>query len=261
MKILIGAKQLQKFLQIKGFYKGKIDGLFGLKSQQAALDYTVHLYGPQGWSPARAVLAAIQTLFIELGISEVGNVDGLWGPNTQYALEKYQNLMRDTEASPEEDAQKLTIWPRYREMERFYGPVGQNIDRNKLPYTMRLAWDAEQKVRTISLHRKCSASAIEVLETCRDHYGVKGIKELRLDLFGGSLNVRKMRGGNNWSTHSWAAAIDIDPAHNQFRWNDSRATLDEAEYDFWWDQWEKAGWISLGRERNLDWMHVQAVRL
>ncbi len=260
MKLLIGAKQLQKFLQLKGFYSGKIDGAFGPKSQQAALDYVVSELGPNGWNVERSAVAAVQLLFVELDL-QPGSVDGYVGPNTLRALEDYQNLLRGVPASDEEIAQSSTVWPRYKDMEKFYGPVGQNIERYKSPYVMKLAWDTDTTVSKLSLNKRCGTSAIGVMEEARDHYGVKGIRELRLDLFGGSLNVRKMRGGSSYSVHSWAAAIDFDPSHNQFRWNDSRATLDEKEYDFWWKLWEAAGWVSLGRERNYDWMHVQACRL
>lgn len=270
MKLIIGAKQLQRFLQMKGAYKGKIDGIFGPASQGAAealvLDYMErnHLdaWDKHGhkvpWRPERFALAATQILFKELGFYH-DNVDGLRGPNTAYALEQWQNAMRDQD---DEEDKPNSPFPTYGRMEAFYGPVGQNIKRWKLPYKMRLAWDTDEVVSKISLHAKCGKSAIGVLEAARDHYGgAKAMAELRLDLFGGSLNVRKMRGGSRWSTHSWAAAIDIDPSHNQFRWTDAQATLDAEVYDQWWKLWEKAGWVSLGRERNYDWMHIQAVRL
>ena len=261
MKTHIGKKQIQKFLQIAGFYNGMIDGIIGKKSVDAAITYVQERFGSKGWpKPERYMNAVTQALFLELGL-EVGEVDGLWGPNSMFALEQYQNLMRDVPATPEEISNQPTKWPRYQDMEFFYGPVGRNISRHKLPYTMRLAWDTNEKVSAISLHNKCGASAVGVLEAARDHYGIKGLQELHLDMFGGSLNVRKMRGGSNWSTHSWAAAMDIDPERNQFRWNDHRATLDEKEYDYWWKLWEAEGWVSLGRERNYDWMHIQAVRL
>ena len=38
------------------------------------------------------------------------------------------------------------------------------------------------------------------------------------------------------------------------------ARFAEPQYDAWWALWEEAGWISLGRTRNYDWMHVQACR-
>ena len=262
MKLIIGAKQLQKFLQLEGFYNGKIDGLIGKQSIAAGIEMlqSEGIQMTASWEPERVFLAVAQIMFVELGLNP-GTVDGLWGPNTQYALEQYQNLLRDLEASPEERAQQSTVWPIYSQMERFYGPVGQNITLVTLPYKMKLAWDTDQTVTKMSLNRKCAESAEKVFAAALDHYGLSEIQRLRLDLFGGSLNVRKMRGGSNWSVHSWAAAIDIDPEHNQFRWSNTKATLDELDYEPWWKLWEAEGWVSLGRERNFDWMHVQACRL
>lgn len=262
IKTLIGPKQLQKFMQIEQVYDGLIDGILGRKSIHGAMTL-LDKYGIEmtaSWSPERVFIAVAQIMFTHLGFSP-GTIDGLLGPNTDRALEEYQNELRGVEAAPDETNNTPTQWPRYRDMEMFYGPVGQNIELYTLPYKMRLAWDKSETVSRISLHRKCAESAIGVLEQARDHYGKRMLQDLRLDLFGGSLNVRKMRGGNKWSTHSWAAAIDIDPAHNQFRWNNYRASLDEEVYEPWWGFWEAQGWVSLGRERNFDWMHVQAVRL
>ena len=77
---------------------------------------------------------------------------------------------------------------------------------------------------------------------------------------GGCLNVRRMRGGTRWSTHSWGIAMDYDPEQNQWKWGRDRATLALPEYDAWWRLWEEEGWTSLGRTKNFDWMHVQAAK-
>ena len=82
-----------------------------------------------------------------------------------------------------------------------------------------------------------------------------------MELFGGSLNVRRMRGGSAWSIHSWGCAIDFDPERNQLRWKKPKAVLSSAECADFWHFWEEEGWVSLGRARNYDWMHVQAARL
>lgn len=266
--MIIGPKQVQKYLQVRGFYDGMIDGLWGNKSKNAALAFLRNYFNVSGssgrltdmWDASRVFNAVVQTLFKELGFYS-DTVDGLVGPNTAYAIEVWQNVMRGDPASDEEIAQQPTIWPRYENMEHFYGPVGQNIGRYTLPYPMKLAWDTDTVVKKISLHKKCAESAMEVFEEILDMFGLQSISDLRLDYFGGSLNVRKMRGGDRWSTHAWAAALDFDPERNQFRWDDSRAALADDVYNPFWEAWEKRGWVSLGRERNYDYMHVQAVRL
>lgn len=262
MKMIIGPKQLQLFLKRKGFYDGMIDGLFGPKSIKAAAMLVVSEIGSQPtWKDERTVMAASQIMLEYFGF-ELGAIDGLYGPSTEYALEQWQNMLVGANVSSEEErAQQKTVWPTYDQMTRFYGPVGQNVQLYNLPYKMRLAWDTSEVVTRISLHKKCAESALAVLEAAREHYGMDAITKLRLDLFGGSFNVRKMRGGDKYSTHSWAAAIDIDPEHNAFRWNNKRASLAGEEYDVWWELWEAQGWVSLGRERNFDYMHIQAVRL
>ncbi|MCF8078467.1 MAG: hypothetical protein K9K88_04215 [Desulfobacterales bacterium] len=45
------------------------------------------------------------------------------------------------------------------------------------------------------------------------------------------------------------------------KWGRDRAHFARTEYDAWWRLWEEEGWVSLGRQRNFDWMHVQAAQL
>lgn len=269
---MLRAKQLQAYLYAVKSYTGQIDGDFGRKSQ-VAMDATLVHYAftndrlaeidVGGWSLQRKMLALTQIIFERLGFYD-HKIDGLDGPNTSYANELYQNYMRGGAPLAELNAPLNTTstkFPRYRNMTSYYGPVGQNIELYDLPYAMRLAWDTDEVVHRISLHQKCAQSALGCLEAARDYYGMEGIKEGHLDMFGESLNVRKMRGGDAWSVHSWAAAIDLDPSRNQFRWGGDQATLAGPLFETWWEIWEEAGWVSLGRERNYDWMHVQACRL
>ena len=89
-------------------------------------------------------------------------------------------------------------------------------------------------------------------------YAFQEIQRLRLDLWGGCLNVRTMRGGTRYSLHSWGIAVDYDPERNRLKWGRDRAAFAQPEYDPWWRLWEEEGWVSLGRHRNFDWMHIQA---
>lgn len=267
-------RTIQEALAAAGFYKAKIDGLAGpltRKAIDAALEARGGAITPRWrvWHARRRQIAYAQLLCQDLKI-EVGAIDGLKGPQTTHAFEVFQHHQR-TGRMPEpwrdhvpDDDDPLPVpnaWPRQRDMLRFYGGVGKNQTRIALPYPMRIAWNTRQVINRFSCHEKVHDSIHRILTKVRDHYGEAEIKRLRLDLFGGCLNVRKMRGGSRWSMHAWGIAVDIDPARNALSWGRDRATLAKPEYETWWRCWEEEGWLSLGRARNFDWMHVQAARL
>ena len=200
-------------------------------------------------------------------------MDGYWGANTQQAFEqlKHQLLFGEVEAPwrPEE----ITIntnpnnWPRQsqNDLNAFYGPAMEtgnpNLTSLVLPYPMLIAWDTSKTVNKITCHKKVKDSIDRVLTQVLNEYSIEKIKILRLDYFGGCFNYRLMRGGTQLSTHSWGIALDFDPVNNQLKWGRDRASFARPEYIKWWECWEKEGWVSLGRQRNYDWMHVQAAKI
>jgi hypothetical protein len=157
----------------------------------------------------------------------------------------------------------MNNWPKqdYNSMNEFFGPIGQNQEKLELPYPLVLAWDASSIVKKATCNVKVHKSLYSIFENTLKTYGLKEIKKLRLDNFGGCLNVRKMRGGSSWSIHSWGAAIDLDPDKNQLKWGKDKATFAKKEYEPFWKIVESEGWISLGRKKNYDWMHFQAALL
>jgi hypothetical protein len=157
----------------------------------------------------------------------------------------------------------MNNWPKqnFTSMTAFYGPVGENQTRIDLPYEMYLAWDTKAKVKRITCNEKCSKSLYTIFEQTLKTYGIKDIQKLKLNSFGGCLNVRKMRGGSAWSIHSWGAAVDLDPDRNLLKWGKDRATFAKKEYDAFWKIVESEGWVSLGRAKGYDYMHFQAARL
>lgn len=153
------------------------------------------------------------------------------------------------------------MWPLQRECMGFYGGVGLHQTILELPYPMRIAWGRKPVIRKFAIHQKCHDSAKRAFEKVASIYGETARENLGIDLFGGCLNVRKMRGGSSYSMHSWGIAIDFDPERNQLKWDKRKARLGKPDAEEFWRAWEAEGWVSLGRAAGYDFMHVQAARL
>jgi D-alanyl-D-alanine carboxypeptidase len=126
-----------------------------------------------------------------------------------------------------------------------------------LPYPMRLAWDKKTKVNRMMVHKLVANKFLLVFNDLLAHYGYDKIVELGIDLFGGCFNYRKMRGGNDFSRHSWGVAIDLDPERNLLKENAKTARFARPEYKPMIDIFYKHGFVSLGVEKGYDFMHFE----
>lgn len=267
-------REIQAVAKSRGLYTGKIDGLWGPLSKGTCVALILEQrIDPRAWPKGRLVIGAGQAICRGLGI-DAGLVDGFMGPQTRYAFEVYAarkanggqpvpavETWRDQLAPTAKPPAAAATWPTQANVAKHFGAVGANQVMLTLPYEMRLAWDTRTTVARMSCHKLVMPTFRRVFERTLAHYGFDQIKKLRLDLFGGCLNVRKMRGGSNWSKHAWGIAIDIDPEHNQLNWGRDRASLAKPAYDPFWSFVEAEGLVSLDRARNFDHMHFQAARL
>jgi len=134
---------------------------------------------------------------------------------------------------------------------------GTYLTTINLPYPMRLAWDKNTKVKTMRCHKLVAANFTNVFKEILEVYGLEKIQELGIDIYGGCFNFRKMRGGNDYSRHSWGIAIDLDPERNLLKETKKTARFARPEYKPMIDIFYKNGFLSLGIEKNYDWMHFE----
>lgn len=262
-------KEVIKFVQVRlqelGKEPGTVDGDYGPKTL-AALTGIAGI--PPSFSKRRKLVAFIQ-LQAQLQNIDTGPLDGYWGPQTQYAYSQLKIIAESGHPElpwrPEslEDVNPNN-WPSQgtdAELIEVYGEPGTGQVMLELPFLHRLSWDTETRVSRMQCHQKVHDSIGRVLQNVLETYGIEQIRELRLDVWGGCYNKRKMRGGDRWSMHSWGIALDYDPNRNRLKWGRDRSRFAREEYEDWWKCWEIEGWVSLGRLRNFDWMHVQAAKL
>lgn len=141
-----------------------------------------------------------------------------------------------------------------------YGHPGDpdNLTTIALPYRMRIAWDIKTTVSKIQCHKLIAVNLQNVFRDLQAHYGYEKIKELGIDLYGGCVNVRLMRGSKSkWSRHAWGIAVDLDPARNKLKETKKTARFARPEYKPMIDIFYANGFFNLGVEKGYDWMHFE----
>lgn len=271
-------RTIQRLLSAAGYYSGDIDGDLGPKSMLGVNRLLENRAselqsGHTRWGSRRRAIAAAQLILRYAGFTEVGIIDGLVGPSTDYAVTLWEHVQQhgsrpDTWRDDEEDEDTPLlvpdVWPRQRDMEKVFGVAGGpqcTAGKVDLPFKMKIAWNKRQVITRFSCHEMVAVSAEQCYIRIGSAYSPEDITRLGFDLFGGCYNFRNKRGGSTLSTHAYGIAIDHDPERNQLKWDSSRALLASDECKEFWRIWADAGWLSLGVALNYDWMHVQAVRL
>lgn len=163
-------------------------------------------------------------------------------------------------------------WPTRARAAEFYGDPDTDRDglpnpaweKNNLtsitpPFRMKIAWGDKREIRGVRIHKKCAPSLKEILERTFDLYGrdQAAIEKVGLHWYGGAYNYRLARGSLRLSTHSYGAAIDLNPASNPLgrAWVPRQGMIDLRVVDIF----EEAGWVWGGRWSRPDCQHFQAV--
>lgn len=199
-----------------------------------------------------------------------GNIDGVKGEKTVEAIKAFQArygldvdgiVGKNTEAALRKivpHSMSLAYIPYEHEMEAYYGKPGTNQVLVEFPYDMY--YDGSL-VKKFTINAKAAPSALSVLQEIARIYSQPERKSLGLDIFCGCYANRNKRSGTTLSTHAYACAIDFDQERNQQQWHSDKARLAQLDAVPFWRAWEAVGWVSLGRTKNYDWMHVQRAKL
>ncbi|MBR5213692.1 MAG: hypothetical protein IKV92_05465 [Akkermansia sp.] len=177
--------------------------------------------------------------------------DGIIGPRTVRAIHDKLGLPR------------VPTWPTQAEVRRgtsIFGRAGCEADLVPLTPPYPLYYEGKA-VRSIRVHRLIAKHVQEALAEVLAAYGQETIRRLGLDVYGGSYNYRSTSSGAALSMHAWGIALDFSPSANALHYKAPRASLSHPDCNKWWEIWERHGAVSLGRECDYDWMHLQFARL
>ena len=255
--------KIQVILGTMGFLL-EPDGIFGPETNkcfQLLISDLLSVPGPVSFARGIQALYNVQKNS-EKPIPE----DGLFGPVTKEALNRlYSNAIglsyEKIERLPNPDLPDFEAkFPRYgtEEFKEYFGSPGTQIVQTTAPYPMKYAFDHSIEIKRIQCHSKVAESLEKIYLEVLQGYGLDEIQRLGLDLFAGCYVFRNMKGSDKLSTHAWGLGVDTDPENNQFRWDGKKAKMNSESYSLWFSIWYKNGWISLGKERDFDYMHTQA---
>lgn len=180
-------------------------------------------------------------------------VDGIAGKNTWAAIAKALGVSTTSTSTIPTQAQ-------VRSGKSIFGKAGveSNLVNIKPPYQL---YYCGKPVPTIRVHKLIADRVEAALKEILAHYGQAKIKELGLDQYSGSYSYRNSTNSNSMSMHAWGIALDFAAAKNTYKMKKPQASLSKPECEMWWKIWEKHGAVSLGRQCNYDWMHLQFAKL
>lgn len=104
----------------------------------------------------------------------------------------------------------------------FYGDFHAKgwADHNLIRYLppFKMYYEKKPMLHGILCHKLIVPALLQVFNEIWDGCGhdQHAVDHIGVSDFGGCYNVRKIAGSDNWSNHSWAIALDLDPSRNAF---------------------------------------------
>ena len=133
----------------------------------------------------------------------------------------------------------------------------RNLVTVKMPYARKIAWDLSASTNKMQCHMLVAPVFQKIHSEILAHYGIEEIKKLEIDVFGGCYAFRKMRGGSDWSRHSWGIAEDLNPDENGLKSSWKSSQFSKPAYKAMVDIYYANGFVNLGVELNRDAMHFE----
>jgi len=186
-------KKLQQKLSELGYNVGPIDGVFGPRTESVVLKF--------------------QT---DRGL----DIDGVVGPQTWEELFKEPVPEKPGLESPPSQVRCFEVYGDFR----IAGWTEQNLIRCDLSEFQEelkhVYYDWMTENDKAFVHANWFGFLCHKLVVPKFKEAFKNIVDRKLSnqikTFGGCFCPRQIRGGNSWSTHSWAIAIDVNPKWNRF---------------------------------------------
>ena len=185
-------------------------------------------------------------------------VDGWWGPKSTAAAKKHlRDMMPNPHPFPTQKQVQndVSIYGPHGEKDGSYSPPTKTI---RLPFKLHLYGDSAKKVGTLRPHELVADSLLNVFERLAIVYdSTEARKKAGILDYYGLYNPRPIRGGNIWSMHAYAVAIDFDAPRNKLKWHWPRQAHMPIEA---MECFAQEGWRSAGAFWSADAMHMDAVR-
>jgi peptidoglycan hydrolase-like protein with peptidoglycan-binding domain len=269
----VNVKPLRTLQSALGLSGDAVDGRPG-PTTRALVQTTLQRHNPKtktdwrAWPAERQAVLCLQVLCERAGFAP-GDLDGLWGPQTAFASDQLAWLQAHGEPPApwriEPVAPNPNAWPLEQQdaLTAFYGPPGESrLVLMDLPYPMRLAWDLGTVVRRTRCNARVKDSLGRVLAAVLAHYGIgcRACPAAR-PVMAVATPCATSAAAARCPPMAGASPSTLTPTTTSSSGTRPAPPLRSPQYDAWWQCWEAEGWVSLGRTRNYDWMHVQAARV